>query len=224
MKIISNILSFFLLAVLFTGCGLDNYEEPQSKLMGKVTYNGETLGLRGTSGSVQLQIYQDGYAKHDPVAVYVNQDGTFEAMLFDGEYKLVTRNNNGPWVNDRDTVLVNVKGTTDCEVEVTPYFTISNESISLSGNTVNASLSINKIVSTATVSSVMLLVSKTAFVDEGTYIARQNLTTGAIGASTLSLDLSNNTDVAKATQLYARIGVKATGADQAIYSDVVKIR
>jgi len=38
------------------------------------------------------------------------------------------------------------------------------------------------------------------------------------------LDLSNNTDVAKATQLYARIGVKATGADQAIYSDVVKIK
>lgn len=224
MKLITNILLFFSLATVFTGCGLDNFDEPQSRLFGKVTYNGEALGLRGTNSSIKLQVYQDGYAKHDPVTVYVGQDGTFEALLFDGEYKLIPTKNNGPWVSNQDTVLVNLKGVTECEVKVTPYFTISDESISFDEKTVNASFKINKIVPTATVSSVMLLVSKTAFVDEGTYISRKSLSTATAGSTTLSLDLTENADVAKAIQLYARIAVKASGADQAIYSKVIKLK
>ena len=47
--------------MMFTACGLDNYDAPQSELHGKITYNGETLGLRGTGEAVQLQLYQDGY-------------------------------------------------------------------------------------------------------------------------------------------------------------------
>ena len=35
MKLLSNILSFTLLATLLWSCGLDNYDEPKSKLYGK---------------------------------------------------------------------------------------------------------------------------------------------------------------------------------------------
>ena len=45
MKIISNIFSLVLLLVLFTGCGKDNYDAPESKLVGKVTYQGQALNL-----------------------------------------------------------------------------------------------------------------------------------------------------------------------------------
>src|SRR5690606_41577865 len=83
------------LALMAGGCGFDNYDEPQSKLFGRVTYNGEALGVRGTGEAVQLQLYQDGYELRNPISAYVAQDGTFEATLFDGEYKLVTRDNNG---------------------------------------------------------------------------------------------------------------------------------
>ena len=120
--------------MMFTACGLDNYDAPQSELHGKITYNGETLGLRGTGEAVQLQLYQDGYELRDNIPVYVGQDGTFKAKLFDGEYKLVTRNQNGPWVNSRDTTVIKLNGSTTIEVKVTPYFTISGTNISLNGS------------------------------------------------------------------------------------------
>ena len=91
MKIISNIFSVILLLVLFSGCGKDNFDAPESKLVGRVTYQGQALNLRGTGEAVQLQLYQDGYEKNDPISVFVGQDGTFSALLFDGEYRLTTR-------------------------------------------------------------------------------------------------------------------------------------
>src|SRR3546814_332583 len=130
--------------VAVSSCGLDNYDAPESKMVGRVVHNGEPVGVRGTGEAVQLQLYQDGYELRDPIPVYVNQDGSFEAKLFDGEYKLVTRNNNGPWVNDRDTTVVNVKGTANVDIEVTQFYTLSNVQLSLSGSNANASFQLDR--------------------------------------------------------------------------------
>jgi len=224
MKHYRFIFLFMIVAFTVTSCGLDNYDAPQSRLQGKITYNGEELGLRGTGEAVQLQLYQDGYQLRDYIRVYVGQDGSFEALLFDGVYKLVTRDKNGPWVNNRDTIVVNLKGSADVEVPVTPYFTISNELISLSGNVLNATFNVNKIVSTANIDYVTLLVSKTSFVDDVTYIARKDFRNQQPGSLNLSMDLSDNTSVAAAKALFARVGVRAVGADQAIYSDIVRLK
>lgn len=67
--------------MMFTSCMKDNYDAPESMLTGRVMYNGEALQLRGKE-AVQLQLYQHGYAKHDPINVYVNQDGMYSANLF----------------------------------------------------------------------------------------------------------------------------------------------
>lgn len=211
-------------AFVLTSCGLDNYDAPQSRLHGRITYNGETLGLRGTGEAVRLQLYQDGYELRDNIQVFVGQDGTFEAMLFDGEYKLVTRNQNGPWVNTRDTIVVNLKGSTEVEVKVTPFFTISNETITLNGSVLNASFTVNKIVSTANIDYVTLLVSKTSFVDDATNIARKDFKNQQAGALNLSMDMSDNANFAAAKALFARVGVRTVGADQAIYSDIVRLK
>jgi len=211
-------------AFVLTSCGLDNYDAPQSRLHGKITYNGETLGLRGTGQAVRLQLYQDGYELRDNIQVFVGQDGTFEAMLFDGEYKLVTRNQNGPWVNTRDTIVVNLKGSAEVEVKVTPFFTISNETITLNGSVLNASFNVNKIVSTANIDYVTLLVSKTSFVDDATNIARKDFKDQQAGSLNLSMDMSDNANVAAAKALFARVGVRTVGADQAIYSDIVRLK
>ena len=224
MKHYRFIFLFMIVAFTVTSCGLDNYDAPQSRLQGKITYNGEELGLRGTGEAVQLQLYQDGYQLRDYIRVYVGQDGSFEALLFDGVYKLVTRDKNGPWVNNRDTIVVNLKGSADVEVPVTPYFTISNELISLSGNVLNATFNVNKIVSTANIDYVTLLISKTSFVDDVTYIARKDFRNQQPGSLNLSMDLSDNTSVAAAKALFARVGVRTVGADQAIYSDIVRLK
>ena len=181
MKIISNIFSVILLLVLFSGCGKDNFDAPESKLVGRVTYQGQALNLRGTGEAVQLQLYQDGYEKNDPISVFVGQDGTFSALLFDGEYRLTTRDGNGPFM-------------------------------------------INRIVPDAKISRVMLLLSKTQFADDVNNLYRQDFSDVVPGSVNLSADISGNTEIVKAKALYARVGVLANGADQAIYSPVVRLK
>lgn len=226
--IIMKLYKYFLIltfaALAITSCGLDNYDAPQSVLRGKVTYNGETLGVRGTGEAVQLQLYQAGYQLKNNIPVFVSQDGTFQAVLFDGEYKLVTRNQNGPWVNSRDTTVINVKGTTDIEVKVTPYFTISNESLTLNGSVFNATFNVNQVVTTAKIDYVTLLLSKTSFVDDVSNFARKDFKGQQAGVINLSMDLSANNDFKNATAVFGRVGVRTVGADQAIYSKVVRLK
>ncbi|WP_080905547.1 DUF3823 domain-containing protein [Parabacteroides sp. Marseille-P3160] len=224
MKLYKYFLLISVAAFTISSCGLDNYDEPKSKIFGKITYNGEMLNLRGTGEAVQVQLYQDGYELRDNITAYVGQDGTFEALLFDGEYKVVTKDNNGPWVNSRDTVVVNLKGTTEVELKVTPYFTISNESFSLSGSNLNTAFSINQVVNTAQIDYVTLLVSRTSFVDDVNNIARKDFKDQKAGTVTLSMDMSDNKDFASAAALFARVGVRTVGADQAIYSKIVRIK
>lgn len=224
MKIITNIF-FSVLCILFaSGCGLDNYDEPQSTLEGRVVYNNQPICVRGTADAVQVQLYQDGSDKHDPIPVYLTQDGSFKAILFNGQYKLITRSGNGPWLNSSDTIVVNVNGYTRCELPVTPYFTLSNESFSLNGNVLNGSALVTKVVSTSSITNALLLVSKTAFVDEGTYLAREEISSVSEGTLSMSLDLTGNTEAASAEALYARIGVKPAESDQFVYTPVVQIK
>lgn len=224
MKILTNIFSVTLLLALFSGCGKDNYDAPKSKLVGKVTYQGQALNLRGTGEAVQLQLYQDGYEKTDPISVFVGQDGSFSALLFDGDYRLTTRDGNGPWVNNHESVNVTLSGHAEVNFEVTPYFTLSNEHMSISGSVLNASFTINQIVSKAEISRAMLLLSRTQFADDVNNLFRQDFSDITPGSVNLSADISGNAEIAKAKTLYARVGVLTNGADQAIYSPVVQLR
>lgn len=224
MKTIVNILFATMLLLTIAGCGKDNYDEPDSTLNGRVVYGGNAIQLRGTGEAVQLQLYQDGYDKKDPISVYVGQDGTFSARLFGGEYKLVTRDNNGPWVNKRDTLFFTLKGTTNIDVEVTPYFTISDEQISVVGNSLNVTCNIRQNVSSAKLERVYLIVSKTQFADEVNNIYRKDVEGVSEGLVNLNVDLTGSNEVAKAKALYGRVGVKTEGVEQAVWSPVVQLK
>ena len=140
------------------------------------------------------------------------------ALLFDGEYRLTTRDGNGPWVNNHESVTVNLKGHTEVNLEVTPYFMISNEQLSVTGSAMNASFMINRIVPDAKISRVMLLLSKTQFADDVNNLYRQDFSDVVPGSVNLY------TEIVKAKALHARVGVLANGADQAIYSPVVRLK
>lgn len=140
------------------------------------------------------------------------------------KYRLTTRDGNGPWVNNHESVTVNLKGHTEVNLEVTPYFMISNEQLSVTGSAMNASFMINRIVPDAKISRVMLLLSKTQFADDVNNLYRQDFSDVVPGSVNLSADISGNTEIVKAKALYARVGVLANGADQAIYSPVVRLK
>ncbi|MDR3252043.1 MAG: DUF3823 domain-containing protein [Tannerella sp.] len=221
-----NIIKYIplLLLTLLASCGKDNYDAPESTLTGRIVYNGNPVQVRGTGEAVRIYLYQDGWQLHNQIEVFVTQDGSFSAKLFNGEYKLVTRDNNGPWVNVRDTTTFTVKGSHSLDLNVTPYFTISDENVSLSGTNLSVSFNINQIVSTAQIEKVYLILSKTQFADEVNNIVRQDVTNIKVGSNTLSVDLSGNAQVAAAQFLYGRIGVKTQGVGEAIWTPVKKLR
>lgn len=220
-----KILFITIIGLLLISCGKDNYDSPSSIIEGKITYQGETLGLRGTGEAIKLQLYQDGYDKKDPVAVYVGQDGSFRSVLFNGEYKLVTSDRNGPWKNSRDTTHISLKGKATVELEVIPYFTITNETLKLNDNSYEITFDINQIVKEAKIAKVILLLSKTTFVDDANNILRQDITDNIkVGNNTFYVDISDNENVSKAKALFGRVGVLTEGADQAIYSKIERLR
>lgn len=215
---------YFLLlsaALFIAGCGKDNYEPPKSVLTGKVVYNGQNIGVKGTNNAVRLELWQRGYQLFTSIPVYVTQDGTFTAYLFDGDYKLVSIRGNGPWESKQDSVSVKVKGDTQVEYPVTPFYTISNETFTLNGNKLTATFTINFVSGAQAVDRAILVVNKTIFVDETAQIARVDKTNPGTGQITMTLDL--NETVMSNVLLTARVGVKVSGRE-AIYSAPKKIK
>ena len=105
------------------GCDYDNYEAPQSQLTGRIVYEDEAVGLRQTGTGQDynvLELYQPGFEGTAPIPVYVDQDGRFSAMLFDGTYRLVAKNGSGPWVDSGTELNFDVRGNTNIDFPVTP--------------------------------------------------------------------------------------------------------
>lgn len=211
-----------LVAALFiAGCGKDNYDPPKSVLTGKVVYNGQSIGVKGTNNAVRLELWQRGFQLFTSIPVYVTQDGTFTAYLFDGDYKLVSIRGNGPWESKQDSISVSVKGNTQVDYPVTPFYTVSNETFTLNGNKLTATFNINFVSGSQPVERAILVVNKTIFVDETAQIARIDKTNPGTGQVTMILDL--NETVMSNVLLTARVGVKISGRE-AIYSAPKKIK
>src|SRR5690606_35052357 len=125
-----------IVVIMVMGCEKDNYEEPTSMLTGRVVYQGEPLGMR--SGGVQLELWQHGYELFSKIPVHVDQDGSFSARLFDGDYKLVLLRGNGPWADNTDSLDVHIKGSATVDVPVDPYFVITNHAFQRNGDQITA--------------------------------------------------------------------------------------
>ena len=219
MKTTFKIYSIVILSIFaLISCSKDNYDEPTSFIKGRVVYKGEALQLRGNE-AVKLQLYQRGYQKHDPVEVFVNQDGEFSICIFDGQYQLITKAGNGLATQD---------------VEVTPYYLIEDAKIALNGNKVDASFKVNKIAGTG-IDRMIMLLSTTQFLSDAEhnvdrYDETENLAqydeTGKIYSFTTK-DYTNNSmfqTALKRGTLFGRICLWPKGSDQGIYSEVFRLK
>jgi hypothetical protein len=216
---------FSLLAgiLLLTGCAKDNYEPPKSTLTGRVIYDNQPVGVR-TNG-VQLELWQPGFQLFTKIPVQVAQDGTFSAVLFDGDYKLVRLRGNGPWVDNTDTISVQLRGAATVDVPVQPYYVIRNSTIQRSGTNLTASATVAQVAAGKAIERVTLYVGTTQFVDVTNNVAGANLTGTALAdlSKPLALSLALPASVASKAYCYARIGVKTVGVAELIYTPVQKI-
>ena len=210
------------LVVLTTACEFDNYSPPESTLEGRVVYQNQPVQVR--ENAITLELWQDGYALRRDIPVHVRQDGTFSATLFEGDYKLVRKQNNGPWANDLDTIRISLRNPMSVDVPVNPFFVIQNATIQRAGTTLNAAFAVQQATAGRNLERVALYVGTTQFVDNRFNATRveRNVTNAAIGANTVSLDVASI--AAGRDYVFARIGVKATGVEEMIYTPVEKIQ
>lgn len=225
-----NINSLILILGLFlvTGCELDNFDEPKSEFKGRFVYEGEALQLRGTAydNDCMMYAYQEGpeYEDRGAINLFVNSDGEFNSLMYDGFYKIVLRQDRGPWIPRQDTIEVNIKGNQILDVEVTPYFLIKDTKIDFQNKVVKVKCKINQVVETASIDRAVIYISKTKLVDNVAKIAEKSFTNLNPGEHEFTFDLSDNgvTDAAKF--LYARVGVKARQGNDYIFSEVTQLR
>lgn len=121
-----------LIALCATSCEFDNYDAPMSRLHGYLEYNGEIL--IPSSHDSYMELWQEGnWPKKEAIRVYFNVDGEFSQLLFDGDYKLVIPKAVRPYVitDNRfvnDTMRVSIKGDTNFNIEVKPYYRVVDDS------------------------------------------------------------------------------------------------
>ena len=225
-----NYIAIILALCLFASCEKDNYDAPNSFLTGSVTFNGESIQVR--SDEVRFQIWQSGFGTEGPVDSHINQDGSFSSRLFNGSYRLVFTDGEGPFktivANQQqlDTIFLDLKGDTELNIEVLPYYMIRNAQFSKSGSNITASCSLDKIITNAdakNVERVTLYLNKTAWVSSNgdQNIAGANADISNLSAIDLSVGIPD--ELLDRGYAFARIGVKIQGVNDEIYSSIEKI-
>jgi hypothetical protein len=231
-----NSLKYLLVAglgALVFACKKDNYAEPQSLLTGSLLYQGDTIYVE--RNSVHFQIYQFGFGKVAPISndETFAQNGSYSAALFNGDYKLIIPNGDGPFMWKQtaggapDSVAITMSGNQTVDLDVTPYYMIRNAQITASGNSVNATFKAEKIITDANakdIESVSLYINKTQFVSGGNNIAHADIS-GADIADPNNISMSVDIPSISPTQSYvfARVGLKIAGVEDMIFSPLVQI-
>ena len=213
-----------LLSIIITGgCKKDNKGGPNAMITGKVVYNNQPVGLR--SNGVQLELWQKGYDLFTKIPVYINQDGTFSAAVFNGNYKLTRLKGNGPWADNTDTIAVQVNGTTSVDVPIDPYFIITNATIQKSGTNITATFNLQRVNTTKNLELVKIYVGKTVITDQNLNDGNAQKLAAAIPdiSQPVSLSVSIPASLANNDYLYARVGVKTLGVAEYLYTVPVKI-
>lgn len=202
--------------LMLAGCEADNMDAPYCHVQGKMCYQGQSIGVRGSGSNqltptVQIELWQAGFGKEAAQNVSVAQDGTFSTYIYPGEVRIITKSGVGPW-KQGDTLRTIVNGNVNLDYEVLPYFIISNVNYDFdsSSKVLTASFHVTKVVEDAKIKSMGLLVNNTQFVDM-TYYKASKVGGGQEGDVSFSLDCSSLVDL---HSLYARVFV---GSDKSSY-------
>ena len=222
------------LALLLMGaasCKKDNFKAPASTLSGKIHYKGEAIQVE--FDKVPYELYQYGFGKVGSIAQTFAPDGTYSSLLFDGQYKLIVPNGQGPFkwnqtpAGNPDSITINLKGSQVLDIEVTPYYMIRTPQMTVASGKVTGNFKIEKIVvdaSAKAIENVTLYINKTQFVSGTDNIASTMLAgTAIVDPNTVSINVSIPALVPTQNYVFARIGLKIAGVEDRIFSPVQKL-
>jgi hypothetical protein len=231
MKLKINYILLLVMASLAFSCRKDNYKAPTSQLTGRLVYKGEAIQVE--YDRVPFELYQYGFGKVGPINGTIAPDGSFSHLLFDGEYKFVMREGQGPilWPQNSgksDTIAIAVKGNTVRDIEVLPYHMVRTPVFTFAAGKVNGKFKIEKIITDTrgkAIEKATLFINKTIFVSNDNNIAKTDIAGSAItDPNNISLDVTIPALVPTQKYVFARIGVKTDGVEDWIFSPVQKIQ
>lgn len=215
--------------LLITSCELDNYNEPDAILTGNILYDGEAIPV--ARNQVRFELWQSGYGSPAPIDVAIAQDGSYSSRIFSGDYKLAFLPGEGPFRAPTDTIYFSVSGDKEMNLTVTPYYTIQNAQFSHAAGSIDASCSVNQIISGAdsrAVERVTLVINRTLFVDansgaEGSIAQVDAEDISDLNNISMSVEIPSDPTKPDQNYIFARIGVKIEGVEDMIYTQVEKI-
>jgi hypothetical protein len=214
-------LSAFIITLL-TACEKDNLDEPGSVISGRVVFDGEPIGVR--SDRVQFEIWQRGFDFFTKIPLNIAQDGTFKALLFDGDYKLVRLVGAGPWADNTDSIDVSLRGSATLDIPVEPYFVIRNASFVKNGNSVDATFTIEKNgTHTRELELARLFLGRFFILDLGNNAGNKNAT-GVVLGQPVTVNLAIPNSIINDEFIFARVGVKTKEIGEYLYTPSTKIQ
>ena len=242
MKIVSYVLLLSLVGG-FVSCKKDNYAAPSTKLTGTLMYNGDSIAVE--YNRVTFLLYQFGLGKVGAIGSYsdpnipgstttFDQDGIMHALLFNGDYKFVIPNGQGPFLwkqttaGDPDTLAITVNGDQNVDIEVTPYYMIRNSQISGGAGSVSTTFKLQQIITDPAnakdIEKVFLYINKTQYVSGSDNIANASMAGSAItDLNNISLTVAIPSINPTQNYVFARIGVKIAGVEDLLFSSLKKI-
>ncbi len=235
MKIKIHYILLLVFCVTVVSCKKDNYDAPSSLLSGKLVYNGESLGVE--QFQVPYELYQFGFGKVGGIGSSFAQDGSYSALLFDGEYKLIVPNGQGPFMwkqtasGNPDSVAISLRGSQTTDIEVTPFYMIRTPQFTPVGtDSITASFKSEKIITDANgkdIERVSLYINKTQFVSgNGDQRIANSDKSGAdiTDPNNIIMGIKVPGIVPIQNYVFARVGIKIAGVEDMIFSPVQRIQ
>lgn len=214
-----------------TSCKKDNYAAPSVTLKGSLVYKGTPIGVE--YNQVPFELYQTGYKGNAPITGTFDQDGNYSVLTFAGNYKFTMKPGQGPFEwkelasGARDTLAIALNSSQVVNIEVTPFYMVSNAKIAASGGQITANFAIDKIITDATahdIESVGLYVNKTQFVSRVDNAAKTEIAGSSItNMSSVSISVGTPNFTVTQNYVYARVGIKIAGVEDMIFSPVTKV-
>lgn len=235
MKIKLHYIILIACSVIMLSCKKDNYDEPSLTLTGRLVYQGQPIGGLERD-QVPFELYQFGFGKVGPIGSSFTQEGEFSAVLFNGTYKLIIPNGQGPFMWKKtaggapDTISIALTGSQAVDLEVTPYYLIKSPQITGGGGKVSATFAVEKIITGAgaqDIENVTLYINRTQFVSESgnDRVARTTMAGSAItNPNSISLQVTVPTLQPTQSYVFARVGIKIKNVEDRLYSPVQKIQ
>lgn len=220
---LKSILYILIASIFISGCAKDNYDPPKSKLTGRIVYNGEPVSVR--SGGVVFELWQHGYQLFRRIPLNIAQDGSFSALLFDGDYKLVRAKGSGPWLDNTDSIDVQVRNGSTLDVPVQPYYFLKDVVFEKNGAEVKATFSVQTINNSRALEYVRLFIGPNYILDLNNNSANKQANLATININQpITLTATIPSSLANESFIYARVGVKTTGIAELLYSQSQKVQ